>query len=35
MAPETRYAKNGDVSIAYETFGDPTTGVPLLCIMGL
>ncbi len=35
MAPETRYAKNGDVSIAYETFGDPATGVPLLCIMGL
>jgi pimeloyl-ACP methyl ester carboxylesterase len=35
MAPETRFAKNGDVSIAYETFGDPATGVPLLGIMGL
>ena len=35
MAPETRYARNGDVTIAYETFGDPATGVPLLCIMGL
>jgi pimeloyl-ACP methyl ester carboxylesterase len=35
MAPETRFAKHGDVSIAYETFGDPATGVPLLCIMGL
>jgi pimeloyl-ACP methyl ester carboxylesterase len=28
------YAHNGDVSIAYETFGDPT-GEPLLLIMGL
>jgi pimeloyl-ACP methyl ester carboxylesterase len=35
MAPETRYAKNGIVSIAYETFGDTATGVPLLGIMGL
>lgn len=35
MAPETRFAKNADVSIAYETFGDPATGVPLLGIMGL
>ena len=35
MAPETRFAKNGDVSIAYETFGDTATGVPLLGIMGL
>jgi pimeloyl-ACP methyl ester carboxylesterase len=35
MAPETRYAKNGTVSIAYETFGDPATGIPLLGIMGL
>ena len=35
MPPETRYARNGDVSIAYETFGDPASGVPLLCIMGL
>lgn len=30
-----RYARNGDVVLAYETFGDPTTGVPLLLIMGL
>ena len=35
MAPETRFAKHGDVSIAYETFGDTATGVPLLGIMGL
>jgi pimeloyl-ACP methyl ester carboxylesterase len=35
MPPQTRYAKNGEVSIAYETFGDPATGVPLLGIMGL
>ena len=35
MPPETRYARNGDVSIAYETFGDPATGAPLLGIMGL
>ena len=35
MPPETRYARNGDVSIAYETFGDAATGVPLLGIMGL
>jgi pimeloyl-ACP methyl ester carboxylesterase len=35
MAPETRFAKNASVSIAYETFGDPGTGVPLLGIMGL
>jgi pimeloyl-ACP methyl ester carboxylesterase len=35
MTPQTRYAKNGDVSIAYETFGDVATGVPLLGIMGL
>ncbi len=31
----TRYARNGDVSVAYETFGDPATGEPLLLIMGL
>jgi pimeloyl-ACP methyl ester carboxylesterase len=35
MPPETRYATNGDVKIAYETFGDPVTGVPLLGVMGL
>lgn len=35
MPPQTRYARNGDVSIAYETFGDLTAGVPLLGIMGL
>ena len=35
MPPETRFARNGDVSIAYETFGDLGSGVPLLAIMGL
>jgi pimeloyl-ACP methyl ester carboxylesterase len=35
MAPEIRYASNGKVSIAYETFGDPATGEPLLLITGL
>jgi pimeloyl-ACP methyl ester carboxylesterase len=35
MPPETRYARNGDVSIAYETFGDVVSGVPLLLITGL
>ncbi len=34
MPPQTRYTKNGDVTIAYETFGDPG-GAPLLGIMGL
>jgi pimeloyl-ACP methyl ester carboxylesterase len=34
MPPQTKYAKNGDVTIAYETFGDPA-GAPLLGIMGL
>lgn len=29
------YAHNGEVRIAYETFGDPDIGVPLLLIMGL
>ena len=33
--PEIRYARNGDVEIAYETFGDPATGDPLLLVMGL
>lgn len=31
----TGYARNKDVSIAYETFGDPGIGEPLLLIMGL
>lgn len=35
MPPQTRYARNGDVSIAYETFGDLESGEPLLLIMGL
>ena len=30
-----RTAQNGDVSIAYECFGDPRQGEPLLLIMGL
>ncbi|MFI6424294.1 alpha/beta fold hydrolase [Promicromonospora sp. NPDC050880] len=30
-----RYARHGDVSIAYETFGDLTSAEPLLLIMGL
>jgi pimeloyl-ACP methyl ester carboxylesterase len=34
MTPVTEYAYNGDVSIAYETFGDPS-GDPLLMFMGL
>ncbi len=33
--PLTQLARNGDVSIAYEVFGDPATGVPLLLVMGL
>jgi len=35
MAVETRYARNKDVTIAYETFGDPEAGEPLLLITGL
>ena len=35
MAPGTRYTTNGDVRIAYETFGDLVTGEPLLLVMGL
>jgi pimeloyl-ACP methyl ester carboxylesterase len=35
MPAEIKYARNGDVSIAYETFGDLGSGVPLLGIMGL
>jgi len=30
-----RYAHNDDVDIAFETFGDTTTGEPLLLVMGL
>ncbi|HET9654732.1 MAG TPA: alpha/beta hydrolase [Kineosporiaceae bacterium] len=30
-----RYAHNGEVRIAYEMFGDPASGEPLLLIMGL
>lgn len=32
---DIKYAKNGDVEIAYEVFGNPATGKPLLLIMGL
>jgi pimeloyl-ACP methyl ester carboxylesterase len=35
MAMDIRYARNGDVTIAYETFGDPRAGEPLLLMMGL
>jgi len=35
VAPETSYAHNGDVQIAYEVFGDPASGEPLLLINGL
>jgi pimeloyl-ACP methyl ester carboxylesterase len=35
MPVQTRYAHNQDVEVAYETFGDPATGEPLLLIMGL
>lgn len=35
MPSEIKYARNGDVSIAYETFGDLGSGIPLLGIMGL
>jgi pimeloyl-ACP methyl ester carboxylesterase len=34
-ASPVRYATNGDVRIAYETFGDSQAGEPLLLIMGL
>ena len=34
-ASPVRYATNGDVRIAYETFGDPEVGTPILLIMGL
>lgn len=32
---DTRYATNGDIRLAYETFGDLGAGQPLLLIMGL
>jgi len=35
MAVQTQYARNKDVTIAYETFGHPEAGEPLLLIMGL
>src|SRR5215217_5518887 len=35
MAPQIQYARNGDVSVAYETFGDTAEREPLLLIMGL
>ena len=35
MAPETQYARNGEVSIAFETFGNTSDGEPLLLVMGL
>lgn len=35
MTLPIRYAHNGDVKIAYEVFGDPQDGEPLLLIMGL
>ncbi len=35
MTAQPEYARNGDVSIAYETFGDPAAGEPLLLITGL
>ena len=34
MSSQTQYAKNGEVSVAYETFGE-ATGEPLLLFMGL
>jgi len=34
MPVQTRYARNKDVTIAYETFGDLATGEPLLLFMG-
>jgi pimeloyl-ACP methyl ester carboxylesterase len=35
MPVQTRYAHNKEVTVAYETFGDPATGEPLLLISGL
>lgn len=33
--PQPQFTKNGDVTIAYETFGDLESGQPLLLVMGL
>jgi hypothetical protein len=35
MAPTTRCAHSGEVVVAYEVFGDPAVGEPLLLFMGL
>lgn len=35
MSTNIRYARNGAVEIAYETFGDVDRGEPLLLVMGL
>ena len=35
MPVQTEYANHQDVTVAYETFGDPATGEPLLLISGL
>jgi pimeloyl-ACP methyl ester carboxylesterase len=35
MSDSIRYAHNGDVRLAYETFGDTASGKPLLLVMGL
>jgi pimeloyl-ACP methyl ester carboxylesterase len=35
MANDIRYARNGEVRLAYQTFGDTATGEPLLLVMGL
>jgi pimeloyl-ACP methyl ester carboxylesterase len=35
MDDRIRYAHNGNVSLAYETFGDTAAGKPLLLVMGL
>jgi pimeloyl-ACP methyl ester carboxylesterase len=35
MPVQTRYAHNKDVTVAYEAFGDPASGEPLLLISGL
>jgi pimeloyl-ACP methyl ester carboxylesterase len=35
MSESIGYARNGDVDLAYETFGDLASGEPLLLVMGL